>query len=76
VPERITKTTYHHHADRQRRYRLRQKNGELAVTITMSQDETTKLHRRGYLGEHELEDREAIAEAVVALIADLVVDDP
>jgi hypothetical protein len=41
------------------------------VTRCFTQAETAKLCRRGYLGEHELEDRVAIAEAVAAVIADL-----
>jgi len=71
MPERVTKTTYHH-AARQRRYRLRQKNGELAVTVTLSQDETAKLQRLGCVDLDRLEDRAALAEGLHLLIATIV----
>jgi hypothetical protein len=63
-----------HAAQRQRRYRKRQAAGDVIVTRTFTRAETDKLCRRGYLGQHELEDRGAIAEAIAAVIADLVVD--
>jgi hypothetical protein len=61
-----------HHRERMRRYRERQAAGDLMVTQRITPAETAKLFRHGYLGEHELEDRTAIAEAITALIADLM----
>lgn len=57
---------------RQARYRERQATGDIVVTRQFTPAETAKLCRLGYLGEHELEDRAAIAEAITAVIADLV----
>jgi hypothetical protein len=37
-------------AARQRRYRKRQRNGDIMVTRAFTQAETAKLCRRGYLG--------------------------
>jgi len=59
---------------RMRRYRERQAAGDVIVTQRITPAETTKLFRHGYLAEHELENREAIAEAITALIADLIDD--
>jgi hypothetical protein len=53
-----------------RRYRQRQAAGDVVVTRGFTQAETAKLCRLGYLFEHELEDRAAIAEAIAAVIAD------
>jgi hypothetical protein len=57
---------------RQARFRQRQATGDIVVTRQFMPAETAKLCRLGYLGEHELEDRAAIAEAIGAVIADLV----
>jgi len=59
---------------RMRRYRERIKVGDLMIRLRVTPAETAKLCRHGYLAEHELEDRQAISEAITALIADLVVD--
>jgi hypothetical protein len=56
---------------RQARYRARQVMGDIVVTRQFTPAETAKLCRLGYLGERELEDRTAIADAVTAVIADL-----
>jgi hypothetical protein len=60
------------HRERMRRYRQRQAAGDVVVTREFTPTETAKLHRLGYLREGELEDRVAIAEAIAAVIADLV----
>jgi hypothetical protein len=52
-----------HNRDRQRRYRRRQANGYVVVTVTLSRAETDTLHRLRYLDLDKLEDRAAIAEA-------------
>lgn len=57
---------------RQARYRERQAAGDIIVTRQFTPAETAKLCRLGYLAEHELEDRAALAEAVTAVIADLM----
>jgi hypothetical protein len=59
------------HRERMRRYRRRQAAGDVMVTRPFTPAETAKLLQLGYLREHELEDRVAIAEAVAAVIADL-----
>jgi hypothetical protein len=56
---------------RQARYRERQATGDIVVSRQFTPAETAKLCRLGYLGEHELEDRRAISEAIGAVIADL-----
>jgi hypothetical protein len=56
---------------RQARYRERQERGDVVITRDFTPAETAKLARLGYLGEHELEDRRAISEAITAIIADL-----
>ena len=72
MPERVTKTTYHH-AARQRRYRRRQAMGRVVVTTEFTVEETAKLCRLEYLDEAHLEDREQIAAAIHALLAKLIV---
>jgi hypothetical protein len=57
------------HAARQRRYRKRQRNGEVMVTVALSQEETDKLVRLRCLDLDKLEDRAAIADAVHLLLA-------
>jgi hypothetical protein len=49
---------------RQARYRRRQAAGRLFAGIEFTPGETAKLHRLGYLGDCQLEDREAIAAAI------------
>jgi hypothetical protein len=58
---------------RQARYRRRQRAGEVMVTLSVSPEVTARLAQLGYLGEHELEDRAAIANAIVTLIANIKV---
>jgi hypothetical protein len=60
------------HRQRQRRYRERQAAGDVMVTQRITPAESAKLLRHGYLRECELEDRQAISEALTALIADLI----
>jgi hypothetical protein len=57
---------------RMRRYRERQAAGDMMISQRITPAETAKLLRHGYLAEHELEDRQAISEAITALIADLI----
>ena len=57
------------HAARQRRYRKRQRNGEVMVTVALSREETDRLCRLGCLDLDKLEDRGAIADAVHLLLA-------
>jgi hypothetical protein len=60
--------------ERQRRYRARQAVGWLSVTTDFSPEETAKLCRLRYLAECELEDRDRIAAAIHALIANIILD--
>jgi hypothetical protein len=60
---------------RQRAYRRRQAAGRVVATIEFSPAETGKLCTLHYLGEGQLEDRRRIAEAIHALIANIVVDE-
>jgi hypothetical protein len=62
------------HAARQRRYRRRQRNGELLVSITATPAEVDVLHRLGYLDLGRLEDRAAIADALHQLVANIILD--
>ena len=62
------------HAAAQRRYRKREKNGVLQVKIPVSVEQVAKLHRLHYLRDHELEDRARIAEAISAVLDQIVVD--
>lgn len=55
-----------------RRHRKRQAAGRLSVTTDFATEETAKLCRLRYLTECELEDRQRIAEAIHALIANIV----
>jgi hypothetical protein len=57
------------HRERQRRYRARQRNGEVAVTVFLTQDETGLLQRLGCLDVDRLEDRSALATALHLLLA-------
>jgi hypothetical protein len=61
------------HAARQRRYRRRQRNGELLVTVALSPEETDKLCRLRCLDLDKLEDRAAIAEAIHLLLTNILV---
>jgi hypothetical protein len=54
---------------RQRRYKDRERRGDITVTITLSQAETAVLHAADCLGLHHLEDRSAIVDALHLLIA-------
>jgi len=58
---------------RQARYRRRQRNGEVMVTLALTPEHTARLAQLGYLAEHELEDRPAIAAAIQLLIANIKV---
>lgn len=63
------------HRERMRRHRQRQRAGRLSITMDVTRDETAKLCRLRYLAEHELEDRQRIAEALHALLANILLDD-
>jgi hypothetical protein len=56
------------HAARQRRYRRRQRNGEIMVTVGLSQGEIDKLCRLHCLDLDKLENRGAIADALHLLL--------
>jgi hypothetical protein len=56
---------------RQSRYRRRQRRGEVMVTIPVTPGVTAQLVQLGYLRETELEDRAAIAAAIVVLISNI-----
>ena len=60
------------HAARQRRYRRRQRNGEMMVTVALSREETDKLCRLRCLDLDKLEDRGAIADAVHLLLGNIL----
>ena len=62
------------HRQRQRRYRARQAAGRLSITTDFTPEETAKLCRLRYLAECELEDRDRIAEALHALIANIMLE--
>ena len=62
------------HAEAQRRRRQREKNGTLMVTLAITVDETDKLHTLQYLAAAGLEDRNAIAAAIKALLAGIRVE--
>ena len=62
------------HRERMRRYRKRQAAGRLSITTEFSQEETAKLCQLRYLAECELEDRDRIAAAIHALIANIVTE--
>jgi hypothetical protein len=59
---------------RQARYRRRQRAGRVVVMIELLPAETAKLCTLHYLSEGQLEDRRRIAEAIHALIANIVID--
>jgi hypothetical protein len=61
-------------AIRMRRHREREAAGHILVHIELSQAETEILRRLNLLGEHELEDRVRIGEAVHGLIASVILD--
>jgi hypothetical protein len=61
-----------HRRERQRRYRRRQRNGDIVVTITFRPDETARLNRVGCLELSKLENRSAIADAIHLLIAHIL----
>jgi hypothetical protein len=60
------------HAARQARYRERQRNGELMVTIGFSPHETAILHRLRCLDLDKLDDRRSIADAIHLLLAHIL----
>jgi len=60
------------HAARQRRYRQRQRNGEVIVSIGLLPHETAILHRLNCLDLDKLEDRAAIADAIHLLLAHIL----
>ena len=55
-------------AERQRRYRERQRAGEIVVGVTLKPEAVDALHRAGLLKLHEVEDRSAIAQAIAAAL--------
>jgi hypothetical protein len=55
-------------ADRARRYRQRQRDGVIMVTVPVSPAQTAKLAALRYLTESELENRARIAAAIAALL--------
>jgi hypothetical protein len=59
-------------AARQRRYKARQRQGEVVVTVALSPDETATLHRVGCLDLDRLEDRAAIADALHLVLAHIL----
>jgi hypothetical protein len=59
-------------ASRQRRYKARQRTGEVVVTLTLSPAETATLHRVGCLDLDRLEDRRAIADAVHLMLGHIL----
>jgi hypothetical protein len=56
------------HAARQRKYRARQKAGDVVVTVTLSPEKINKLHLLRCLDLDRLEDRGAIADALHLLL--------
>jgi hypothetical protein len=54
-----------------RRYRARQRRGEIPVTHLFTVDEVATLHALDYLRDCELEDRAAIDAAISALLANI-----
>jgi hypothetical protein len=62
------------HRAAQRRYRRRERTGELMVTLALDPTEVAKLVMLRYLRDCEIEDRRAIAAAVKALIAGIRVE--
>jgi hypothetical protein len=63
------------HAARQRRYRRRQRCGDVVLTLTLSPCEIDRLHRQGSLDLDALEDRSAIADAIHLLIGSIILAD-
>ena len=59
-------------AARQRRYKARQRQGDVVVTFTLSPDETAKLHRIGCLDLDKLEDRHALGAAIHLMLAHIL----
>jgi hypothetical protein len=59
-------------AARQRRYKARQRQGDVVVTVTLTSDETAVLHRVGCLDLDKLEDRAAIANAIHLVLANIL----
>jgi hypothetical protein len=62
------------HAARQRRYRRRQSDGDVMLTLTLSRREVAKLHKQGSLDLSQLEDRGAIADAIHLLLDNIFLD--
>jgi hypothetical protein len=58
--------------DRQARYRERVEQGIIMITMAITPTETAKLAKLGYLTEYEVENREAVSEAIKALLADML----
>jgi hypothetical protein len=56
-------------AVRQRRFKARQRQGDVVVTVALTPDETAMLHRIGCLDLDKLEDRAAIANAIHLALA-------
>jgi hypothetical protein len=59
-------------AVRQRRYKVRQRQGDVVVTVTLSPDETATLNRVGCLDIDRLEDRAAIGHAIHLMLAHIL----
>jgi hypothetical protein len=62
------------HAAAMRRLRQREKAGTLMVTVALTPAHTVKLHRLQYLRDSELEDRRAIAAAIIALLDSIKIE--
>jgi hypothetical protein len=58
-------------AARQRRFRERQRNGEVVVSIALTPAEVDLLHRLGCVDLARLEDRAALVEALHLLLSNI-----
>jgi hypothetical protein len=64
------------HAAALRRARKRAKQGVMVVSVTPDPGHTAKLARLRYLGEHEVEDRRAVADAIIGMIDGIEIGEP
>jgi hypothetical protein len=58
-------------AERQRRYRQRQRGSEIVLMVSLSPEEVAKLVALHALDAHQVEDREAIGQALHALLGSI-----